>query len=91
MGKLDDPLDLELGFARRFRSTRWSGSLRAVDYSIEDDRLAEWVSRAQTSTVELMTHPGWVDEFHFLMSSDWRDLIGSVSLGTIEDLPEMSA
>ena len=71
---------------RRFKSTQWSGSLRALDHSLDSDRLAEWVARSRTSTVELITHPANADELAFLMSSSWIDALAPASLGSLMDL-----
>lgn len=72
---------------RRFRSTHWFGSLRAVNSSLDSTRLEEWIARARVSTVELMTHPGVPDELDYLMSKSWKDAIAPAPLGTFRDLP----
>ena len=54
---------------------------------IEDDcRLARIVSRARNSVVEIMVHPALAEQYEYLMSAKFRDLIRDVPKGNYRTL-----
>ena len=75
-------------FLRRYVDARLARRHICADafFSIEPvrdlPRLARIVSRANSSNVELMVHPAWTEQYEFLLSRPFGDLIADVPRGT---------
>ncbi|MEO0249238.1 MAG: ChbG/HpnK family deacetylase [candidate division WOR-3 bacterium] len=63
---------------RRFVTT---DSFFSVEPVKDSERLRRILSRAETETVEVEVHPEIWEESGFLLSDDFRDVLGSVPLG----------
>lgn len=48
---------------------------------IDREKLQKWVLLAKTSDVEIMVHPGVENEYLFLLSSEWADLMSQANQG----------
>lgn len=70
----------------RFKSTQRFTYLRKGNAFRSATELAGIAARAQTESVELMTHPGIEDEANLLLSDQWLQVIRSAPIGTLEDL-----
>lgn len=64
--------------ARRYRTTDWFFSIAPLDR----ERHLQIVHLSRASNVELMVHPGLEEEYQYLSSDAWRDLITRTSRPT---------
>jgi predicted glycoside hydrolase/deacetylase ChbG (UPF0249 family) len=72
---------------RRFGSTRRFHSIRDLAPELGGAGLEGALASARATSVEVMTHPGWGDEFELLRSDRWREALDGLPLGSYADLP----
>jgi predicted glycoside hydrolase/deacetylase ChbG (UPF0249 family) len=70
--------------ARRHRLT---DHFFALSSNLTFDRLARLTALAQSSTVELMSHPHRAEEFAVLMSDAYGEAVSAVKFGSFESFP----
>lgn len=71
---------------RRFQTTRWCFSIRALEPSLGGPATPERLSLASHTSVEVMVHPGWADEREVLLSGAWREALAGYRRGSFADL-----
>jgi chitin disaccharide deacetylase len=71
---------------RRFVTTRWCVSIRALDPALGGDGVRAGLARASGASVEVIVHPGWEDESDVVHDSAWRGALAEHRIGSFADL-----
>jgi predicted glycoside hydrolase/deacetylase ChbG (UPF0249 family) len=80
--------DIQAAMVRlRFATTRWCLSIRALEPALGGAGIEAGVGRAAADTVEIMVHPGWIDEQAILLGDHWGKIISAQRLGSFADVP----
>jgi len=69
----------------RFRGPRYFVSIRALYPALGGAGLAK-LDLLRRGSLEVMTHPGWADEFDVLMSDDWQRILQTRAIGSYRNI-----